>query len=132
MTRDEDNGTPRLAEYPGGDLVAEGLADLRDNVVSEEALLVLIASQRLEALGLSVPTPEGIAPPYEHALYRAIEVRNPSGAHAMYNALIQRIVSFVQAYSLGSRSVEPRTATTAQSGTRSKRAPTRRGRSSRI
>ena len=87
-----------LSRFPGGDLVAKGLADLNKGIVSEEALLVLIASPRLVDLGFIVPELKELKPPYEIALYSAIEERNPDGAHADYNALIRRIVSFAQCY----------------------------------
>jgi len=90
--------SPNLAMFPGGDLVGKGLADLQNHVCSEEALLVLIASPRLARLGLTIQAPRDFPLPYEHALYSAIERRSPTGAHAAYNALIGRIVSFCQAY----------------------------------
>lgn len=95
----EKRRTPELESLPGGDLVIKGLEDLRKSVISEEALLVLIAGPRLAGLGIEVPEPRNAAPPYEHALYSLIERRCPQGAHATYNALIRRIVSFAQAYS---------------------------------
>jgi hypothetical protein len=87
-----------LSLYPGGDLVSKGLADLSDRRVTEEALLVLIAGPRLRDLGFAVTAPHGLEKPYEHRLYETIEQRNPAGAHADYNALIRRIVSFANAY----------------------------------
>jgi hypothetical protein len=87
-----------LAPFPGGDLVAKGLADLGAGVVTDEALLVSVAKPRLTGLGFDVPGLPGVPFPYEHALYEAIELRNPDGAHAEYNALIGRIVSFANAW----------------------------------
>ncbi len=87
-----------LGIYPGGDLVAKGLQDLQDHIISEEALLVLVASPRLRGLGIQVPEAKDAPLPYEHALYSAIERRVPQGAHAAYNALIQRVVSFSDSY----------------------------------
>lgn len=89
-----------LSQFPGGDLVMKGLADLAKNALSNEALLVLVASPRLSNLGIEVPKRSDVPLPYEHALYSALEARNPKGAHNAYNALIQRIVSFANAYSL--------------------------------
>jgi hypothetical protein len=82
---------------PDGDLVSKGLSDLEMGDQTEEALLVLIARPRLRGLGISIPLPTVDVP--EHALYSAIEERCPDGDHAAYNALIQRIVSFANAYS---------------------------------
>jgi hypothetical protein len=87
-----------LSDYPGGDLVRAGLRDLGSGLLSEQALLVALATERLRGLGLNVPDPPPIEEPYEHALYHAINQRNPAGAHAEYNALISKIVSFAQAY----------------------------------
>jgi len=78
-------------------LVVKGLGDLSNHVYSDEALLVLIAAPRLRALSIEVPSAPEISLPYEHALFNAIEDRNPGGAHAAYNALIGRIVSFTNA-----------------------------------
>lgn len=88
-----------LAEFPGGDLVIKGLGDLESATYSEEALLMLIARPRLLRLGFAVPVPWKVEIP-EHALYEVVEQRTPNGAHSAYNALIQRIVSFAEAYSL--------------------------------
>jgi hypothetical protein len=89
---------PDLHPFPGGDLVAKGLQDLAQFAITEEALLVSIASPRLKRLGLSVPELPGVPLPHEHALFEALEARLGRGAHAAYNALIGRIVSFANAY----------------------------------
>ena len=83
---------------PGGDLVASGLADLRKGIASENALLVSLASPRLRGLGLDVPVLATTEEPYEHRLYSALEIRLDKGAHAAYNALLSRVVSFANAY----------------------------------
>jgi hypothetical protein len=87
-----------LLRFPGGDLVSKGLSDLQSNNITVEALLVLVAKTKLRDLGLNVPQNADIVTPYEHRLYEAIEARNQDGAHAEYNALLQRLVSFAQAY----------------------------------
>lgn len=87
-----------LSRFPGGDLVAKGLADLQSGLVSEEALLVLVAKTRLRNLGLQIAEAPQVEPLYEHRLYEAIEARNAEGAHSEYNALIRRLVSFAEAY----------------------------------
>jgi hypothetical protein len=87
-----------LARYPGGDLIAAGLQDIARETYTEEALLVLISGPRLRRLGFDVPGVVGIAKPYEHALYDAIERRRPNGAHSAYNALIRKVVSFARTY----------------------------------
>jgi len=86
-----------LIVLPGGEIVLKGLADLRAGLVSEDALLILIARRRLIEHGFDVLAPKNVERPYEHRLYESIERRMPKGAHSEYNALIQRIVSFENA-----------------------------------
>lgn len=86
-----------LKLLPGGNLVEKGLKDLGEGIDSEEALLVSLAAPRLRGLGIDLPRLASVQRPYEHALFTRIEERAPSGAHAAYNALIGRIVSFAQA-----------------------------------
>jgi hypothetical protein len=81
---------------PGGDLVAQGLADLAQNRMTEPALLVLIAAPRLRRLGLDIPR-RPFPRPYEHTLYSCLEEKLGAGAHSHYNSLIRRIVSYARA-----------------------------------
>jgi hypothetical protein len=81
---------------PGEDLVIQGLADLAKGVLSESALLVLVAGTRLRGLGIQVPEWK-LSEPYEHALYSLIEERLGTGAHSYYNSLLRRIVSYAHA-----------------------------------
>lgn len=82
---------PRL---PGADLVTKGLEDLRRGVESAEALLVSIGAPRLRMLGVCVERP--LDRP-EHRLWSLLAHENPDAAHARYNALVRRLVSFEQA-----------------------------------
>lgn len=93
------NAMPDLSQYPGGDLVLKGLSDLETNRVTKEALLVLVASPRLRDLGFDIPARPDIEEPYNHRLFELLEDEHDRGAHAAYNALIQRIVSFDNSYS---------------------------------
>ena len=79
---------------PGADLVAKGLADLGEGLGSIEALLVSIGAPRLGRLGVQVPGP--LEDP-EHRLWRALARDDPDAAHARYNALVRRLVSFEDA-----------------------------------
>ncbi len=90
------NGTsdPTPAALPGGDLVRKGIEDLQRGAETVESLLVSIGAARLARLGLSVGSP--IASP-EHRLYALLAVEGVDGAHARYNALIRRLVSFERA-----------------------------------
>lgn len=85
-----------LTRFPGGDLVGRGLDDLRAGRESAEALLVAIGAPRLRSLGLQVPDLPGA--PAEHRLYELLARSDPDSAHARYNALIRRLVSFERAY----------------------------------
>jgi hypothetical protein len=79
---------------PGEELVAIGLGDLARGVVSEEALLVSLAAPRLAALGVEVPNP---LPDAEIRLYRLLAERHGDAAHARYNGLVRRMVSYQRA-----------------------------------
>jgi hypothetical protein len=86
---------------PGEDLVQQGLRDLEHGLQSVEALLVAIGSPRLRSLGVRVPA----APPNpERRLYDLLAAEDADGAHARYNALIRRLVSYERALECGSRS----------------------------
>jgi hypothetical protein len=79
---------------PGGDLITAGLTDLEAGLESIPALVVAIGAPRLTALGLSIPA----APPHpEHRLYELLARDDPDAAHARYNALVRRLVSFERA-----------------------------------
>lgn len=87
--------TTPLSALPGGDLVRRGLADLVEGRETAEALLVAIGADRIRAAGLDVPEVR-IAEP-EHRLYALLEAEDPAAAHASYNALLRRLVSFERA-----------------------------------
>ena len=81
-------------EKPGADLVEQGLSDLAAGVESVEALLVSIGAQRLAALGLELP----VTPPDpDMRLYELLARDDPDSAHARYNALVRRLVSYERA-----------------------------------
>ena len=90
-----------LTPFPGGDLVARGLEDLRAGRRTVEALLVEIGAPRLRACGIEVPDGDGSSP--ERALYDFLVKENPEGAHGRYNALIRRLVSFERALECAKR-----------------------------
>ena len=79
---------------PGADLVEEGLVDLARGVESVASLLVAIGAPRLRQLGVAVPsTPDHP----EHRLYNLLSREDANSAHARYNALIRRLVSYEHA-----------------------------------
>ena len=86
--------------FPGADLVKEGLADLARDVESVPALLVSIGAPRLRRIGLAIPK---TFPSPERRLYALLEADGPDSAHARYNALIRRLVSYERAAECAAR-----------------------------
>jgi hypothetical protein len=83
------------AGFPGAGLVEAGLADLARGIESVPALLVAIGAPRLRLLGVAVPeTPDRP----EHRLYALLSREDSDSAHARYNALIRRLVSYERAH----------------------------------
>ena len=82
-------------QLPGGDLVHAGIEDLCRKVASPQAFLVAIGRPRLRRLGISIPKPPFASP--ELQLYQYLSRDDPDTAHARYNALIRRLVSFERA-----------------------------------
>lgn len=80
--------------FPGADLIALGLEDLARGSLTEEALLVAAAAPRLRSLGLEV-APITVEAPL-HRLYELLASTDAGAAHARYNALVGRIVSFAR------------------------------------
>jgi hypothetical protein len=83
-----------VSGLPGGDLVAAGLNDLDRGVESVEALLVSIGAPRLARLGYDVSA--AFDSP-ERRLYERLHAEDADAAHARYNALVRRLVSFERA-----------------------------------
>jgi hypothetical protein len=83
-----------IDELPGAELVLPGLADLAAGDITINALLVLIARSRLEALGFNVAP--GPAEP-NLTLYRRLAATHGNDAHQAYNALISRLMKFEDA-----------------------------------
>jgi hypothetical protein len=83
-----------LASFPGADLVDKGMHDLESGRESVEALLVSIGAHRLSALGLE---PSAVLASPEHRLYALLAAEDSDSAHARYNALVRRLVSFERA-----------------------------------
>ena len=81
-------------DLPGGDLVREGLDDLRSGRETAPALLVAIGAPRLRRLGIEVP--ESAQDP-EQRLYALLASTEGDAAHSRFNALIRRLVSFERA-----------------------------------
>jgi hypothetical protein len=84
-----------VRELPGAELIETGLEDLARGVESLPAMLVLVGAPRLRRLGISVPAGPEDNP--EHRLYQALAREHGDAAHARYNALVRRLVSFERA-----------------------------------
>jgi len=84
---------PTWDHLPGAEMVREGLTDLCAGRESVAALLVGIGAPRLRDLGIAVP----VVDTPEHRLYDLLAREEPDAAHARYNALIRRLVSFERA-----------------------------------
>jgi hypothetical protein len=91
-----------MRELPGGEIVEQGLSDLRSGLLTESALVCLLARTRLRGFGIDVPAVDLSPETPEHRLYSLLEERLGRGAHSAYNALIRRIVSFARALRLHS------------------------------
>lgn len=87
--------TSHDGSLPGEDLVEQGLADLKQDLMTDCSLLVLIAAPRLRRLGIpiaDVPLPRSC----EHELYARLDERLGTAAHSYYNSLIRRVVSYAR------------------------------------
>lgn len=83
---------------PAAELIDTGIDDLSHGIESMPALLVSIGAPRLRRLGFHVPDP---IPEPEHRLYLLLARSDPDSAHARYNALVRRLVSFERAVECG-------------------------------
>lgn len=79
---------------PGGDIVDAGLADLAAGRTTRESLAVSLAAPRLEREGVPVGSVEEDP---ERRLYEMLSRTEGDLAHARYNALLRRLVSFADA-----------------------------------
>jgi hypothetical protein len=79
---------------PAGEIVTAGLHDLQAGIPSAPALLVSIGAPRLRRLGVAIVRVESDP---EHRLYRLLLRDGVDDAHARYNALLRRLVSFERA-----------------------------------
>ena len=79
---------------PGSELIEQGIRDLASGAETVESLLVSLSAERLRALGIVVPSAFADA---EQRLYLLLAAQHGDGAHARYNALIRRVVSFQRA-----------------------------------
>lgn len=86
----------QLDRFPGSEIVATGLSDLAAGRRSVEAAAVEMAATRLREAGFEVPA-TAAGKPASHRLYEALVAEHGDAAHSRYNAIVRRLVSFVQA-----------------------------------
>lgn len=84
------------AELPGGEILAQGLADLAAGRRSASALLLRIAAPRLARLGIAVAAP-GPGEECELELYRLLCEESPADPYGRYNAWLRRLASLCRA-----------------------------------
>ena len=90
----EDNALVLFAGIPGAELATIGLSDLSSGLETPAACLVSIGAPRLRQLGVTVHNP---LPEPEHRLYALLAATGSDNAHARYNGLVRRLVSFERA-----------------------------------
>lgn len=83
--------------FPGAELIAEGLADLHADRHTVNALLVAIGAPRLRQFNLDLPSDAKLPANPEHLLYDLLAQQEPANAHSSYNALLRRLVSYEHA-----------------------------------
>jgi hypothetical protein len=83
------------ADLPARETVARGLADLAEGRLTQDALLVAIASDRLRAAGIDLPAAIPDRP--KDRLWELLERDVGRDAHGRYNALVGRLLSFADA-----------------------------------
>lgn len=81
--------------FPGYDLIRDGINDLERGTESAAGYLVLIGGERLRSIGIEVPSVH--ITDADHRLYELLAREDSDSAHARYNALIRRLVSFERA-----------------------------------
>jgi hypothetical protein len=85
----------QIDRLPGGEMIQEGIDDLRAGRSSVAALLVCVGAQRMRRGGLELPEVRIDDP--EIRLYEMLAAEDPDAAHSRYNALIRQLVSFERA-----------------------------------
>ena len=88
---------PTLVGLPGAALIEKGVADLERREVSAESLLVTIAAERLETLGVLRPGLATGSVEAPLALYAWVGESGVLDPYSTYNALLRELSSFVRA-----------------------------------
>ena len=85
---------PDLEGLPGAERIARGLLEAGEGRATVDALLVAIASRRLDDLGLPVPNAGALGPDAELALYALLGEVTDDPYNA-YNAALAELDSFL-------------------------------------
>lgn len=85
------------SQLPGSEIVDPGLRDLRANVLSEEALVVLAAAPRLRRAGVSIEE-DAQELGASHELYERLAERLGVRAHGRHHAMLRRVASYASAH----------------------------------
>lgn len=84
-------------DLPGGEILDEGLRDLKAGVRSVAALLVRVGAPRLARNGIQIPAGSSLTQPPEHELYDLLVSQHGPGAYRLYRSLLRRLVSLENA-----------------------------------
>ncbi|MBE7438403.1 MAG: hypothetical protein HS115_08130 [Spirochaetales bacterium] len=94
-----------MTELPGEEFISKGLADLESGQETIESLLLEIGAPRLNRLGFAIQSKAGTDHP-ESRLYWLLTRFHGDDAHARYNSLIRRLVSYERALELSQTGLE--------------------------
>jgi hypothetical protein len=84
-------------DLPGGEFVAQGLADIELAKESVSALLLQIGATRLSRCGIPVRSSAGEIPDAELRLYRLLTHLHGRDAYSQYKAHLRRLVKLERA-----------------------------------
>jgi hypothetical protein len=82
---------------PGGEILDEGLRDLKAGTKNVAALLVLVGAPRLARSGVQIPSAVPLAQTPEHELYDLLVAQHGAEAYRYYRSLLRRLVSLENA-----------------------------------
>ena len=87
----------KLLRYPGGEIISKGIDDIKHHKYkSVEALIVFMASPRLNSLGFKVDEKRFQFP--HLLLYKLLQKKYADSAYSQYRALVYRTEKFCNHY----------------------------------
>ena len=90
-----DPADSTFKHLPGGEYLAQGIADLTSGRESIPSLLIAIAARRLGSAGLSLPVT--LPPDPELRLFRMLRSLYGDDSYSQYNAHLRRLASLCHA-----------------------------------